>query len=103
MRQGAITALRGILDWLDDRTSFSSTVWPVVTHPVPRSINWWYVFGSATLMAFILQVVTGVALATNYVPAPSSAYQSIDFITNKATFGNVLRGIHFFGASAMVV
>jgi len=89
--------------WLDERLGFSSTIMPIVRHPVPRSVNWWYVTGSATLMAFILQVVTGVALATNYVPAPSGAYDSLHFITSQAEFGNILRGMHFFGASAMVV
>ena len=41
-----------------------------------RATNWWYVLGSATLVAFIVQVVTGVALAFSYVPAPNSAYES---------------------------
>ncbi len=96
-------ALRTVIGWFDDRLGVSRAIMPVVRHPVPRSVNWWYVTGSATLMAFILQVVTGVALATNYVPAPSAAYDSLNFITTRAEFGNVLRGMHFFGASAMVI
>ena len=54
-----------------------------VEHPVPPNLNWWYVLGSATLVAFIVQVVTGVALAFSYVPAPNSAYESLQFITNR--------------------
>ena len=76
---------------------------PIIEHPVPRTINWWYVLGSATLVAFIVQVVTGVALAFSYVPTPEHAYESLEFITNRRVLGSVVRGIHYWGASAMVV
>lgn len=92
-----------IYRWLDDRLDITGSVLPVIRHPVPRGVNWWYVFGSATLIAFIFQVVTGVALAFTYVPAPVSAYESLEFITNEAFLGSVVRGIHYWGASAMVV
>ncbi len=95
--------LFAILNWLDDRLGWSQAIWPIVTHPVPRNVNWWYVFGSSTLVAFVVQIVTGVALAFTYVPAPNSAYESLQWITNEALLGSIVRGIHFWGASAMVV
>ncbi len=75
----------------------------VVAHPVPANVNWWYVLGSATLVAFIMQVITGVALAFSYVPSPNNAYQSLQFITDHETLGSVVRGLHYWGASAMVI
>ncbi len=89
--------------WLDDRLGISATILPIIEHPVPRTVNWWYVLGSATLVAFVFQVITGVALAFTYVPAPNSAYDTLQFITHGAVLGNVVRGIHYWGASAMVV
>ncbi len=89
--------------WIDTRLGFTTTILPIIEHPVPRKTNWWYVLGSATLVAFIVQVITGVALAFAYVPAPNSAYDSLQWITHTAILGNVLRGIHFWGASAMVI
>ncbi len=88
-------------DWLDLRLGIRSTLVPILTHKSPK-VNWWYVFGSATLIAFIMQVLTGVALAFTYVAAPNSANQSIQWITNVAPLGSVVRGIHYWGATAMV-
>ncbi len=89
--------------WFDDRTGVS-TVWKATAgHLVPPNTGWAYVFGSATLVAFIIQVVTGIALATIYVPSTANAYSTLEFITNQAKWGHLLRGMHYFGASAMVL
>ncbi len=89
--------------WLDDRLGISSSILPIIQHPLPPNLTWWYVLGSATLVAFVMQVVTGVALAFTYVHAPSDAYESLEFITQRAVLGNIVRGIHYWGSSAMVV
>src|SRR5437764_1076202 len=98
--------LRHIWAVIDDRTGLGGVIGPIMRHPVPRTrgwVSWAYVFGSATLFTFVVQVVTGIALATAYIPATANAYESIQFITQDATLGGWLRGIHNFGASAMVV
>lgn len=89
--------------WFDDRSGFSALVKPIADHPVPRGSRWAYVFGSATLAAFLVQVVTGIALATAYVTSTDAAYDSLQFITHEAPFGYLLRGMHFYGASAMML
>ncbi|WP_338875124.1 cytochrome b N-terminal domain-containing protein [Spirosoma sp. SC4-14] len=98
-----MSLLRKIANWFDDRTGFSETILPVMRHPVPPGAKWAYVFGSATLFCFVLQVVTGVGLSLLYQPSSDSAFQSLQFITSQAAFGKVLRGIHFFGASGMII
>ena len=92
-----------IWHWFNDRTGLSEIIKPLAGHLVPRGTTWMYVFGSATLVAFIIQVVTGIALATMYIPSTSQAYQSLRFITYQAWLGNFIRGLHYFGASAMIL
>jgi ubiquinol-cytochrome c reductase cytochrome b subunit len=104
VQQGRLSrAGHAMFNWVDQRVGISRDLWPIAAHPVPKTTNWWYVLGSATLIAFVMQVVTGVALAFTYVPAPNSAYDSLAWISNEATLGSVVRGIHYWGASAMVI
>jgi ubiquinol-cytochrome c reductase cytochrome b subunit len=92
-----------VIRWFDDRLGVSKTLGPIMGHHVPKDAKWWYVFGSATLAAFIVQVLSGVTLALSYVPSSSQAYETLQFITNDATFGRFTRGLHYYGASAMVL
>jgi ubiquinol-cytochrome c reductase cytochrome b subunit len=94
--------MRAVIGWLDDRLGISANITPLIEHPVPPT-GWDYTIGSATLIAFTVQVVTGVALAFTYVPTPDHAYESLEFITRGAILGGIVRGIHFWGASAMVL
>ena len=89
--------------WINDRSGFSEMLKPLMNHPVPPGSKWAYVFGSATLFCFVLQVATGVGLALLYQPSSDKAFQSLQYITYKATMGKTLRGIHFFGASGMII
>jgi len=94
---------KGIWEWFDHRTGLSDTIGPMMKHVVPGDAKWWYVFGSATMLAFMVQVVTGVVLAFSYIPSSSQAYDTLRFITEDAPFGRFLRGLHYYGASAMVL
>ncbi len=95
-------SLRAIGRWFEDRTGLAGQLGPLLKHPVPPEATWLYVFGSATLTAFLVQIVTGAALAALYVPGTNEAYESLRFIDDGAPVGHLLRGMHFFGASAMV-
>jgi len=89
--------------WVDDRTGLPTAILKMARHLVPPDAKWWYVFGSATLCAFMIQVISGVALAFAYIPSASQAYSTLQFISDDAPFGHFLRGLHYYGASAMVL
>ncbi|MBS1957732.1 MAG: cytochrome b N-terminal domain-containing protein [Cyanobacteria bacterium SZAS-4] len=95
--------LDNVINWLDDRTGLKAPIIDTLTHLVPPGAKWAYVFGSAVLTALLVQLVTGVALATVYVPSGGEAFDTILYITTQAPFGKLVRGMHYFGASAMIV
>ena len=89
--------------WLDRRIDLAGIRRELLDREVPDRLTWWHTLGSAVLTVFIVQVVTGVVLATFYSPAPDHAYESIQFLQRDVTAGGLLRGMHRWGASAMVV
>jgi ubiquinol-cytochrome c reductase cytochrome b subunit len=90
------------LQWLEDRTGLVKLIEAIAAHPAAPGVKWKYVFGSAVLTAFIMQVVSGIGLLTTYVPSAGSAFESLQYITHKAPLGSFLRGMHYWGASMMV-
>jgi ubiquinol-cytochrome c reductase cytochrome b subunit len=95
--------LAAVKDWLDARTGFRSHRHHLFDEPLPAGTGWWFVTGSVVLFLLGLQFVTGVVLSMFYVPSAEQAYDSVLFITDRLAFGGVLRGLHFFGASFIVV
>ena len=89
--------------WLDARLQVGEAIVSVAEHPVPRSsASWWYVFGSATLVVFVLQVVTGICLATVYTPAADRAWDSLIYLNYSQPLGWYLRALHGWGSNFMV-
>jgi quinol-cytochrome oxidoreductase complex cytochrome b subunit len=91
-----------VFTWLDERLGLTAIYNTVLDRKVPK-VNWWYTLGSASLFLFVLQAVTGVFLTVYYVPSPDHAYDSVQYIMNGVAFGWLIRGIHHWGASLMVV
>ena len=96
--------LRSIGDWFERRTGLAAALAVPMGHRVPRSTaSWAYVFGSATLILFVMQIVTGLCLALVYVPAADQAYESLEYLNYQAVLGWYLRAVHFWGSNTMVL
>src|SRR3954451_9383372 len=91
------------LDWLEERSGLVGGIKYFLFRKVPGDTNWFHTLGSATLTAFLVQLVTGVILAMYYKPSPSEAHSSIDHITHDVTFGWLVRGMHKWGASVFII
>lgn len=70
---------------------------------LPSNLGWSVTLGSLCAALFLLLGVTGMVLAMYYSPAPDLAYQSIEYIMNDVPMGKLLRGLHHWGAGAMVL
>jgi quinol-cytochrome oxidoreductase complex cytochrome b subunit len=89
-------------DWLDERLGWRRVWEAIFLRKVPK-VNWFYTLGSAALFVAVNQIVTGILLTIYYVPTPDHAYDSVQFITAQIPAGWLIRGLHHWGASAMVV
>ena len=91
-----------VFTWLDERLGLNGIYKAVLDRPEPKG-NWWNTLGSASLFLFLIQGVTGILLTMYYTPSPDHAYDSIQYIMNDMTFGWLIRGIHHWGSSLMVL
>jgi ubiquinol-cytochrome c reductase cytochrome b subunit len=95
--------VKSILNWLEDRTGIESAVKHFLYEDIPDSAGWHQVLGSVAMFAFLTQFVTGILLAFNYAPTPGDAYDSLRYIVTELTGGNLIRGLHHWGASLMII
>jgi quinol-cytochrome oxidoreductase complex cytochrome b subunit len=91
-----------ILNWLDERVGWRSVWASIFLRKIPK-VNWFYTLGSATLFVGLNQGITGILLTLYYVPTPDHAYDSVQYITTQVPAGWLIRGLHHWGASALVV
>ena len=90
-----------MLNWIERRTGFVGMTKDFLTEDIPGGASYWYVFGSATLFAMILQIVTGIFLTFFYAPSAMTAWESTKYIYDHP-FQHFVLSVHYWGASAMI-
>src|SRR5437867_602195 len=90
-------------DRLQHRIGIHTAVRQFLYDEIPASTGWHQVFGSVALFLFLVQAFTGALLAFNYAPTPGDAYNSLRYILTEVTAGRLMRGLHHWGASMMIV
>jgi menaquinol-cytochrome c reductase cytochrome b subunit len=91
------------LDWVEERSGLVSLNKYLLFRNVPSDISWLQTLGSCLITTFAIQAITGVILAMYYQPSPGTAFESIRFITDTATMGWLVRGMHKWGSSVFVI
>ena len=94
---------RQVIDWLEERTGIESAVKHFLYEDIPDSAGWHQVFGSVAMFAFLVQFATGILLALNYAATPGEAYDSLRYILMQVPGGRIIRGLHHWGASLMII
>ncbi len=95
------TAATGFLGWIDQRFPLLK-VWNehLAQYYAPKNFNFWYFFGSLSLMVLVIQLVSGVWLTMNYKPDTNFAFDSVEYIMRDVNWGWLMRYMHSTGASA---
>jgi ubiquinol-cytochrome c reductase cytochrome b subunit len=88
---------------LDHRTGLHTGLRKFLYEEIPASSGWHQVFGSVALFLILIQFFTGAMLAFNYAPTPGDAYSSLRYILTEVTAGSLMRGLHHWGASMLIV
>src|SRR5579859_7691580 len=92
-----------LADWFDQRLQLGAPIRETMDHPIPRdTASWFYVFGSAAMTVFGLQVATGILLALIYVPSAGEAWNSLQILNHQVTLGWFIRALHGWGSNFML-
>src|SRR4029077_19889067 len=102
-RRNEMRLIQKIGEGFDLRLQLGASIRETAKHPVPReTASWFYVFGSAALTCFMLQIVTGILLALIYVPSAGGAWNSLQTLNHGVTLGWFIRALHGWGSNLMV-
>ena len=95
--------IRELGAWVDQRLQLGAPIRETMQHPIPRdTASWFYVFGSAAMTAFGLQLVTGILLALIYVPSAGDAWNSLQILNHQVSLGWFIRALHGWGSNFML-
>ena len=96
--------MQALLDWVEKRLPVMDSYKKHLSeYPMPKSFNFWYLFGSLAMLVLVNQILTGIWLTMNYTPTGEGAYASVEYIMTSVNFGWLIRSIHRWSASMMVM
>nr|YP_010338096.1 cytochrome b6 [Erythrolobus coxiae]UNJ17681.1 cytochrome b6 [Erythrolobus coxiae] len=92
-----------VYDWFQERLEIQAIADDFTSKYVPPHVNIFYCFGGITLTCFIIQVASGFAMTFYYRPSVAEAFTSVEYIMTDVNFGWLIRSIHRWSASMMVL
>jgi ubiquinol-cytochrome c reductase cytochrome b subunit len=96
-------SFRRITGWLDRRTGIETAIRNFLDEDIPASTSWPQAFGSVALFLFLTQAFTGILLALNFAPTAGDAYNSLQYIVREVVAGQMIRGLHHWGSTMMII
>jgi cytochrome b6 len=95
--------MSNVYDWFQERLEIQAIADDITSKYVPPHVNIFYCLGGITLTCFIVQVATGFAMTFYYRPTVTEAFASVQYITTEVNFGWLIRSVHRWSASMMVL
>ncbi|RDI42431.1 cytochrome b [Aquicella lusitana] len=104
MTEKAVNKKNRFMEWVDTRYPWTDFMRKHLTeYYAPKNFNFWYFFGSFSLLVFVMQILTGIWLVMEYVPTADGSFASVQHIMREVRYGWLLRFMHTTGASAFFV
>ena len=91
------------VSWINERWPLNAVIRWSFEEEMPGGASYAYVFGSAVLLIFLLQVITGLWQLLYFVPTIDRGYGSLNYLRTEIPFGWLIHGLHYWGASAMII
>lgn len=102
--------LQKLYNWIDERVDITPLWRDIADHEVPEHVNpahhfsaFIYCFGGLTFFITVIQILSGMFLTMYYVPDIVNAYESVKYLQNEVAYGQIVRGMHHWGASVVIV
>jgi len=95
--------MSNVYDWFQERLEIQAIADDITSKYVPPHVNIFYCLGGITLTCFIVQVATGFAMTFYYRPTVTEAFASVQYIMTEVNFGWLIRSVHRWSASMMVL
>jgi len=92
-----------IYNWFQERLEIQAIADDISTKYVPPHVNIFYCFGGIVFTLFLVQVATGFAMTFYYRPSVTDAFASVEYMMTQVNFGWLIRSIHRWSASMMVL
>jgi len=98
-----LISMSNVYDWFQERLEIQAIADDITSKYVPPHVNIFYCLGGITLTCFIVQVATGFAMTFYYRPTVTEAFASVQYIMTEVNFGWLIRSVHRWSASMMVL
>ena len=95
--------MSNVYDCFQERLEIQAIADDITSKYVPPHVNIFYCLGGITLTCFIVQVATGFAMTFYYRPTVTEAFASVEYIMTQVNFGWLIRSVHRWSASMMVL
>ncbi|MBI4319716.1 MAG: cytochrome b N-terminal domain-containing protein [Chloroflexi bacterium] len=102
--------ISSLYEWADERLGIKPLIDDFANHAVPERVNplrhphaFVYCFGGISFFLILLLVGSGLFLALFYVGSPEQAQSSIRYIESSVPLGGLIRGVHRWSATLLVL
>jgi cytochrome b6 len=92
-----------LFNWTEERLEIQEISDDITSKYVPPHVNIFYCLGGITFTCFLLQVATGFSLTFYYRASVTEALSSVEYIMTEVNLGWLIRSIHRWSASMMVL